>query len=165
MEMVSPGLNRLWRPVAAVKPTVTKRNPLELTKTPPRRPLPLITEMNQHFWRGGEDGRLHVLRCEACGYWIHPYAGRCPQCHSDQIAPQPVSGRGSVVGFTVNHQPWVPGVKVPYVVAIVELEEQANVRLMTNLPRTPIEAVRVGLPVKVFFEQDGQIYLPLFEAV
>jgi uncharacterized OB-fold protein len=120
--------------------------------------------MDQHFWHGGADGRLHVLRCQACDYWIHPYAGRCPKCHSDRIAPQPVSGRGTVVGFTVNHQAWVPGVETPYVVAIVELEEQANVRLMTNLPRTPIAEVRVGLPVKVFFEHDADVYLPLFEA-
>jgi uncharacterized protein len=137
---------------------------VKATETGPRRPLPAITEMNQYFWRGGQDGRLHVLRCQACGYWIHPYAGRCPACGSDQLASEPVSGRAKVVGFTVNHQAWAPGVPVPYVVAIVELEEQADVRLMTNLPRTPIEDVRVGLPVKVYFEKDGEIYLPLFEA-
>ena len=130
----------------------------------PPRLLPQITEMNQHFWCGGADGRLHILRCEACSTWIHPYAARCPNCRSDKIAPQAVSGRGSVAGFTVNHQPWVPGVEVPYVIAIVELEEQANIRLMTNMPRTPIDQVRLGLPVKVFFEQDGEIYVPLFEA-
>lgn len=131
--------------------------------TGPQRPTPKITEMNQHFWCGGADGRLHILRCE-CGVWIHPYAARCPTCRSDKIAPQAVSGRGQVAGFTVNHQPWVPGVPVPYVVAIVELEEQANIRLMTNLPRTPIDQVRIGLPVKVYFEQDGEVFLPLFEA-
>jgi len=109
---------------------------VEATRPAPRRPLPLITEMNQHFWCGGADGRLHVLRCGACDTWIHPYAARCPKCRSDKVAPQPVSGRGTVAGFTVNHQAWIPGVEVPYVVAIVELEEQANVRLMTNMPRT-----------------------------
>ena len=137
---------------------------MNATAVPAPRALPLITEMNAHFWCGGKDGRLHVLRCDSCGAWIHPYAARCPKCHGAQITPQPVSGRGTVVGFTVNHQPWTLDVPVPYVVAIVELEEQSNLRLMTNLPRTPIEAVRVGLPVKVYFEADGEIYLPLFEA-
>jgi hypothetical protein len=49
----------------------------------------------------------------------------------------------------------------------VELQEQSNLRLVTNMPRTPMEAVHVGLPVKVFFEQqqqNDQIYVPLFEA-
>lgn len=53
---------------------------------------------------------------------------------------------------------------MPYVIAIVELEEQHDIRVMTNLPRTPIDAVRNGLPVKVYFEQYGEIFLPLFEA-
>jgi uncharacterized OB-fold protein len=128
------------------------------------RPLPLITEMNRHFWCGGADGRLHVLRCAACGTWIHPYAARCPNCRSADLAPQPVSGRGTVVGFTVNHQQWIMGVPTPYVVALVQLEEQADVRLLTNMPRTPIEDVRIGLPVKVYFEPNGEIFIPLFEA-
>jgi len=128
------------------------------------RLLPAITEMNRHFWCGGEDGRLHILRCGPCGRWIHPYAARCPACRSADIAPQAVSGRGTVAGFTVNHQPWVPGVEVPYVVAIVELEEQPDLRLLSDMPRTPIEAVRIGLPVKVYFEPLGAIWLPLFEA-
>lgn len=126
--------------------------------------LPLITEINQHFWCGGADGRLHILRCAACRTWIHPYAARCPKCRSAEVAPEPVSGRGTVAGFTVNHQPWLQGVPVPYVVAVVELEEQADIRLMTNMPRTPIEAVRIGLPVTVYFEPHGQIFVPLFEA-
>jgi len=130
----------------------------------PQRPLPAINEMNRHFWCGGADGRLHILRCTPCRTWIHPYAARCPNCRSADVAPQPVSGRGTVAGFTINHQPWIPGVAVPYIVAIVELEEQSDIRLMTDMPRTPVEAVHVGMPVQVWFEQDGDIYVPQFEA-
>ena len=130
---------------------------------PAKRVLPAITAANRHFWCGGADGQLHILRC-ANDHWIHPYAARCPTCRSPKIGPQPVSGKGTVAGFTVNHQPWVPGVEVPYVVAIVELAEQHDIRLMTNMPRTPIEDVHVGMPVKVFFEQNGEIWVPLFEA-
>jgi hypothetical protein len=56
------------------------------------------------------------------------------------------------------------GVEVPYVVAVIELAEQHDIRLMTNMPRTPIEDVHVGMKVKVFFEQHGEIFVPLFEA-
>jgi len=130
---------------------------------PPFRLLPKINEMNRYFWCGGEDGRLHILRCKSCGTYIHPYAARCPNCRSADLAPAPVSGRGRVVSFTVNHQQWLPNVPLPYVVAVVELEEQSNIRLMTNMPRTPIEKVRHDMPVKVFFERHGDIHLPLFE--
>jgi len=130
---------------------------------PPRR-MPYVNEMNAHFWKGGVDGRLHILRCQACGTWIHPFAGRCPACFSDALAPEPTSGLGVVVGFTINYQMWVPGMPTPFVVAIVALEEQSNIRLMTNLPRIPIEEVKVGLKVKVYFEENGEVFYPLFEA-
>ena len=129
-----------------------------------RRSFPAISEANRHFWLGGKDGKLHILHCGSCGHWIHPYAARCPSCRSADISPQPVSGRGTIAGFTVNHQQWQPDFEVPYVVAVVELEEQSDIRLMTNMPRTPIEQVHVGMPVKVFFEQHGEIFCPLFEA-
>lgn len=130
----------------------------------PPRSLPAFTEMNAYFWKGGADGRLHILRCQGCGYWIHPYAGRCPECGGADLAPEPVSGRATVAGFTVNHQAWMPDVPVPYVVAIVELEERSDLRLMTNLPRVPIDEVRIGLPVKVHFEaREGGVFVPLFE--
>ena len=130
----------------------------------PKRPFPAITAANRHFWCGGADGKLHILRCGACGHWIHPYAARCPKCRSAGIAPQPVSGRATVVGFTVNHQQWMPHFEVPYIIAIVEPEEQNDVRLMTNLPRIPIENVHVGMKVKVYFDRYGDIFCPLFEA-
>src|SRR5215510_7740587 len=66
--------------------------------TEPKRLLPRITELNHYFWCGGADGRLRVLHCDACGYWIHPYAARCPACHSAKLSVQPVSGRGQVAG-------------------------------------------------------------------
>jgi uncharacterized OB-fold protein len=127
-----------------------------------QRPLPAINEMNRHFWQSGETGQLRLLRCSDCGTWIHPYAGLCPSCRSSAIAPQPVSGRATVVSFTVNVQPWFPHVPTPYVIALVELEEQSNLRLVTNLPTCPIEDVRIGLPVEVFFERHDDIYVPLF---
>ena len=126
--------------------------------------LPELTPDNIDFWQGGRDGHLVMFHCQDCGLWIHPSAPICRRCLSRKVGPQPTSGRGVVASYTINHQPWIPGLKLPYVVAIVQLEEQADLRLMTNMPRTPIDQVRVGLPVTVYFEQQDAIYLPLFEA-
>jgi uncharacterized OB-fold protein len=126
------------------------------------RPLPVVTEMTGYFWTGGSDGRLKILRCGGCGVYIHPYQGACDKCGSPDVKPVAVSGRGTVLSVTVNHQPWFPAVPVPYVIAVVELEEQANIRLMTNLEVPPEEA-RPGMPVKVYFEQHGEIFVPQFE--
>jgi uncharacterized OB-fold protein len=68
-----------------------------------------------------------------------------------------------VATFTVNHQPWYPGLDPPYVVAIVEIDEQPDLRLMTNVVNCDVEKVRIGLPVRVTFEQHDDIWIPLFE--
>jgi uncharacterized OB-fold protein len=131
----------------------------------PFRVLPRVTDLNRHFWTGGAEGELRFLRCRPCGTWVHPPAPVCPACLSGDLAPSAVSGRASVVTVTLNHQPWVPAPDHPYAIAIVELEEQPGLRLMTNVVNCPPEAVRIGMPVRVVFEAHGDVYLPLFEPV
>ena len=130
----------------------------------PFRILPALGEDNEHFWRGGADGRLHVLRCDACRTWIHPPAPVCPSCRSRDVAPQAVSGRAVVETFTVNHRSWIPGFEPPYVIAIVALEEQDGLRLTTNIVGCAADDVAIGMPVRVTFEAgDDGVYFPLFE--
>lgn len=126
------------------------------------QPLPYVTDDTAPFWRGGADGSLHIMRCQSCRRWFHPPAPVCPDCLSLDVAAEAVSGRATVAAFTVNHQPWAPGMEVPFVVAIVELDEQADVRVMTRLVDVAPEAVHIGLPVQVTFEEVADIWLPLF---
>lgn len=74
-----------------------------------------------------------------------------------------MSGRGTVVGFTVNSHPWHPDLDPPYTVAIVALEEDADVRLTTNVVGCEPEEVHIGQAVAVRFEQFEDVWLPLFE--
>ena len=130
----------------------------------PFRLLPAIGPENEHFWRRGERGELCFLRCADCQTYIHPPAPLCPGCLSRNIAPEAVSGRATVHTYTVNHQPWIPGFDPPYVVAIVDIEEQEGLRLTTNLVGCELDEVRIGMAVQVCFEEreDG-IFVPLFE--
>jgi hypothetical protein len=129
----------------------------------PFRVLPAVTPSNEQFWRGGAEGELRVLRCRACGHWIHPPAPVCPACLGRQVAAEATSGRAVVHTFTVNWQPWYPHFDPPYVVAIVELPEQAGLRLTTNIVGCSPDDVRIGLPVQVVFEHYDGVWLPLFE--
>lgn len=133
----------------------------------PFRLLPELGERTGRFWQAGGDGRLEFLRCGACGTLVHPPAPVCPRDYGTDLAWTPVSGRAHVVTFTVNHQPWMPGPPLPYVVAIVEIVEQPDVRLMTNVVGCAPDAVRIGMPVRVTFEHHadpgGDVWLPLFE--
>src|SRR5689334_9344462 len=122
------------------------------TDTTPFRILPRIDDRNRFFWTSGADGRLRFLRCQDCGYFVHPPTPVCPKCHSKDVAPEAVSGRATVATYTINHQPWMPGLEPPFVVAIVEIEEQPDVRLTTNIVNCAPEDVRSGMPVTVLFE-------------
>jgi uncharacterized OB-fold protein len=129
----------------------------------PFRVLPKVTPQNEHFWRGGAQGELRFLRCRPCGTYIHPPAPVCPACLSKDVAPEAVSGRATVTTFTLNHQPWVPSPDHPYAIAIVAIEEQEDVRLMTNVVHCPPEDVHIGMPVKVCFEEHEDVFIPVFE--
>ena len=136
--------------------------------SPPFRVLPRLDDTNRAFWTGGADGELRFWRCGDCGYYLHPPQPICPVDHSKNLAPAAVSGRARIASYTVNHQPWMPGPELPYVVAIVEIVEQPSVRLTTNIVNCDPTEVRIGMPVRVVFEHhadpDGDIYLPLFES-
>jgi acetyl-CoA acetyltransferase len=72
---------------------------------------------------------------------------------------------GTVVGFTVNSQPWLPGFDLdpPYVIANVALAEDASVRLTSNIVGCEPAAVHIGQEVTVQFEPHEDIWIPLFE--
>ena len=76
----------------------------------------------------------------------------------------PVAGR--VFTYTVNYQPFNPAVPVPYVIAIVELAEQADLRIAANIVDCEPDSVHVGMPVEVRFERhdvdDGSVFVPVF---
>ncbi len=128
----------------------------------PFRILPKVTPGNEHFWKGGAEGELRFLRCQDCKYYIHPPSPICPECLGKNLAAEAVSGRAHVLTYTINHQPWIPGVPLPYAIAIVEIVEQKGLRLMTNIVDCPIDEIEIGMPVRVRFEQYDDVYLPLF---
>jgi uncharacterized OB-fold protein len=128
----------------------------------PFRVQPALDATNRFFWTSGQDGRLRFLRCQDCGYWLHPPSPRCPSCGSWEVAPEAVSGRGEVYSYTVNHQPW-DGDPEPYAIVLVALAEQDGLRLTSNLVGCPVDDVRIGMPVRVTFERRDQVWFPLFE--
>ena len=134
------------------------------------RLVPAPSAESRMFWTGGERGELLISRCRSCKHFFHPPEPACWRCHSTDVAPERVSGRAKVAAYTVNHQPWIPGFEPPYIVAMVELDDEPDVRLITNVVEVAPKDIRVGLPVEVFFEEwsdpsddeDSRVWLPLF---
>ena len=140
---------------------------------PSLRLAPSPTPESLAFWTGGRDGDLLIYRCHNCGHFFHPPGPACWRCRSTDVAPEKVSGRATVVAFTVDRQPWIPGFDPPYIVAIVELAEELDTRLITNVVGIAPEDIRIGLQVEVFFEEwtgfsgdeDSRVWIPLFRPV
>ncbi len=128
------------------------------------RVLPTLDEPSAFFWTSGADGKLRFLRCTACSYLIHPPAPICPQCQGRDAAPAEVSGRATVHSFTVNHQSW-DGTTEPYVIGLVTIDEQPDVRLTTNIVGIAPAAVEIGMRVEVGFEDHDPVFLPLFRPI
>lgn len=128
----------------------------------PERKLPLITPDTEAFWTGGKDGALLIQRCTHCGLYQHPPLPICSKCRTETVLPTAVSGRGTVRSWTVNHQPWVPGLDEHFIFAVVELEEQPELYVFTNI-LAPEDKVSSGMPVKVCFEHHDDVWLPMFQ--
>jgi uncharacterized OB-fold protein len=74
-----------------------------------------------------------------------------------------VSGKGAVYAFTTVRESATVGFTPPYVVGFVELAEQAGLLYLCNLVEVAPEAVRMGMPVEVTFEQFAEGWkLPQF---
>lgn len=127
------------------------------------RKLPLLTPDNAPFWQGGKDGQLLIQHCDNCDRWQHPPGPLCRDCGGDNLDFRPVTGRGQILSYTINHQKWTPDLEVPNIIAIVELQEQAGLRFTTNIVACPVDEVRIGMPVRVTFLQQDDVWIPLFE--
>ena len=127
------------------------------------RPLPLPDPETAFFWEATARRQLEILRCQTCKTWVHYPKPSCWNCSSGDLKPERVSGRGTVYSYTVTHQD-VPGYTAPFAVVIVELEEQAGLRMVSNVVDLPPEDVRIGMPVEVTFQPVAEdVWLPLFK--
>ena len=127
-----------------------------------RRTRPAGDPLHDFFWTSGADGRLRFLRCDKCGYFSHPPTARCPRCLAEGMMPTPVAGTGTIYTFTVNYQPWVAG-QQPYVIAVIELDEQPGLRITSNVVGCGVDDVAIGDRVTVTFLHRHERWYPLFE--
>jgi uncharacterized OB-fold protein len=128
------------------------------------KPMPVPDAESRPFWEGCREHRLRIERCADCATARFPPASLCPHCRSGRSEWITASGRGTVFSWIVVRHPVPKDIyapEVPYVVALVELEE--GVRMPTNLVGCAPEAIRAGMPVEVVFEDvSADITLPRF---
>ncbi len=132
------------------------------------KPRPLIDDLTRPFWDAAKERRLVIQRCQDCSHLHHPPRPVCDACHSKTLTFEQVSGRGRIYSFSVMHQPNVAGFadELPYLNILIELEEQQRLFLVSHLPDSEREHVRIGRKVEVYFEDvDAELTLPKFKLV
>ena len=117
-----------------------------------RKPLPRIDEESRGFWEALARHELYFQRCRDCGTSRFPPRAVCPKCLSSATQWVRASGRATVYSFTVTYQNQAAGFResLPYVLAVVQLDE--GPRMMTNIVGCAPDAVRIGMPVEVEYE-------------
>ncbi len=133
-------------------------------KAPPRRPLPIVGDIeSKPFWDGCARGELLLQRCLNCGALRHPPSPICAKCLSPRNEWLPASGDATAYSFVVVHRAFHAAFEegVPYVVAIVTLAEGPH--MLSNVVDVPPERVKIGMPLRVWFDRvSDEVTLPKF---
>jgi uncharacterized OB-fold protein len=113
----------------------------------------VIDHDNKNFYRGWLRHELLINRCGDCGHWRHPPRPVCPRCWSFDVVPTRVSGRGVIFMLTFLHYgPALEGVDYSgpgHPVAVVELEEQPNLRFTSTVVDWEPGQLSIGVPVEL----------------
>jgi uncharacterized OB-fold protein len=118
--------------------------------------------LNAEFYEHCAHRELRFQRCE-CGVWRHPPRVLCAACGSERWEWALASGRGRVFTWTVTHQALHPAYAgdVPYALIVVEMEE--GVRMVSSLRDLDPSELELDLAVEVDFEQRSEtMTLPYF---
>ncbi len=99
---------------------------------------------------------LAGARCADCGQTFLDRPLACPRCFSrKEMAEVALSDRGKLYTYTIIHRSY-PGVKTPFVMAVVDLDDGVTLRgTMIGVAPDP-SAIRFDMPVKLSFRESGQ---------
>src|SRR5690625_4643008 len=125
------------------------------------KPVPTPTPETETYWDATRRHELRLQQCNSCNkHYFYPREF-CPHCASDSVEWVRSSGRATLYSYVIEHRP-APGFadEVPYVVAIVELEE--GPRMMTNIVgvEPDPEQLVLDMPLTVAFEPRGEVSVP-----
>ena len=134
-------------------------------------PLPATDDpIDAEYWAAALRGDLVVQRCGDCAERRFPPRAMCPRCRSLRVTWEPLSGCGRIWSYAQPQPPLLPAFTalLPYVTAVVELEEEARLRIVGPLLRAAetvsglhhaVAAMRgvdgaevaIGAPVRIAF--------------
>jgi uncharacterized OB-fold protein len=135
-------------------------------------PLPDLTdERTAEYFAGAARGELVLPRCDACHRLVWYPEEECPSCGGRAFTWTAVSGRGRLFAWTVVRRAFLPAFEemVPFVTALVDLDVDPRVRIVSYVVDCDPDALDAGLPVDTVFRPlrfptvpDRSVTVPMF---
>ena len=137
-------------------------------------PLPEVEDpLTAEFFAGAQRNELVIPRCDSCRRWVWYPEPECPDCTSTELTWTKTSGNGRLFSWAVVQRPFLPAFAemVPFVTALVALEEAPEVRIVTYVVDVEPAALAADLPLSVTFRPlsfptvpDRAVVVPMFTA-
>ena len=137
-------------------------------------PLPDVSdELVGGFFAAAARGELSIPRCSACGRWCWYPETVCPAC-GGALAWTETAGRGTLFSWAVVERSFLPAFAemVPFVTALVALEDDPSVRIVTILVDCDPPELMVDQPVVATFRPlrfptvpGREVIVPMFTPV
>ena len=116
----------------------------------------------------GKPPYLEGQKCKACGAIFLGERNTCSKCgKSGSFEARALSNRGELYVFSIVYRSF-PGIEVPYISAIVDLEGGGTVKgNLIGIDPDPAK-IRMGMPVEVVYQiaprkdRDGNEYLTYY---
>lgn len=137
-------------------------------------PLPDVADESvREFFAGAARGELCIPRCVECARWCWYPEPVCPAC-GGRLEWKVTSGRATLFSWAVVWRAFLPAFAdiVPFVTALVALEEDPAVRIVTMIIDVSPDALRADMPVDAVFRPlrfptvpDREVIVPMFRPV
>lgn len=135
-------------------------------------PFPDLTdERTAEYFAGAARGELMLPRCAACHRLVWYPEEECPSCGGRTFTWTRVSGRGRVFTWAVVRRAFLPAFEemVPFVTALVALDDDPRVRIVSYVVDCDPDGLAADLPVEAVFRPlrfptvpDRSVTVPMF---
>jgi uncharacterized protein len=117
------------------------------------------------YWDAAREHRLVFARCTGCSKFNFPAVPFCGSCLTQSIDWVESSGVATLYSFTIVRHGVTPDLlgSLPYVIAVVDINDSPGVRMLTNVVDCNLEALQIGDALKVYWHDtpDG-VTIPRF---
>jgi uncharacterized OB-fold protein len=119
------------------------------------------TGLDTEFWAATKRHELVIQRCNNCKTFQWGPEFLCHKCRSFDMGWAKVSGRGRLYSWVRCWNPVHPALKeaCPYIVAVIELPDGGNVRMVGNLLGDPMQNPPFDVAVEAVFEDHPEATL------